>query len=120
MSTTPAVGRPSSTTEHWRPTAHFTTTRHWLNDPNGLLYRDGTWHLFFQTNPHGSTWGEIGWGHATSTDLVTGTEQPNGGELRLGPTVRMAYVDCTGHPKVPDAHGPLVLIDPVLRSADGD
>lgn len=76
MSTTPAVGRPSSTTEHWRPTAHFTTAQHWLNDPNGLLYRDGTWHLFFQTNPHGSTWGEIGWGHATSTDLHTWTEQP--------------------------------------------
>lgn len=79
MTTDPAAGAPRTTrpaTEHWRPVAHFTTARSWLNDPNGLIHRDGTWHLFFQTNPHGGEWGDIGWGHATSTDLLTWIEQP--------------------------------------------
>ncbi|MFB7893592.1 glycoside hydrolase family 32 protein [Microbacterium sp. NPDC056044] len=58
-----------------RPTAHFTTQSTWLNDPNGLLYVDGTYHLFFQTNPHGTTWGNISWGHATSTDLIRWDER---------------------------------------------
>ncbi|GEA82170.1 glycoside hydrolase family 32 protein [Cellulomonas uda] len=53
------------------PVAHFTTGGTWMNDPNGLVHRDGVWHLFMQHNPHGDDWGAIGWGHATSRDLVT-------------------------------------------------
>ncbi len=59
-----------------RPRAHFTARDTWFNDPNGLLFHDGVYHLFFQNNPHGSTWGNMSWGHATSTDLVEWTEQP--------------------------------------------
>ena len=59
-----------------RPVAHFTAKNTWLNDPNGLLHHDGVYHLFFQNNPFGVTWGNISWGHATSTDLVSWTEQP--------------------------------------------
>lgn len=58
-----------------RPTAHFTAATSWLNDPNGLLYHDGVYHLFFQTNPHANVWGNLSWGHATSTDLVAWDEQ---------------------------------------------
>jgi len=59
-----------------RPVAHFTATDTWLNDPNGLLYYKGLYHLYFQNNPHGRTWGNISWGHATSADLVSWTERP--------------------------------------------
>jgi fructan beta-fructosidase len=58
-----------------RPAAHFTAAASWLNDPNGLLYYEGIYHLFFQTNPHSDVWGNMSWGHATSTDLITWAEQ---------------------------------------------
>ena len=71
-----AAATPSAPTPQFRPRAHFTARDTWLNDPNGLLHHDGVYHLFFQTNPHGSTWGNMSWGHATSTDLVTWDERP--------------------------------------------
>jgi sucrose-6-phosphate hydrolase SacC (GH32 family) len=61
-------------TPHWRPRAHFTASDTWLNDPNGLVFHNGIYHLYFQNNPSGVLWGDIAWGHATSTDLVTWTE----------------------------------------------
>ena len=56
--------------EKFRPLYHHTPAYGWMNDPNGMFYKDGTWHLFFQHNPYGSTWGNLSWGHSTSTDLV--------------------------------------------------
>jgi fructan beta-fructosidase len=62
--------------ETGRPQLHFTPARGWNNDPNGMIYMDGTWHMFFQYNPFGINWGNMHWGHAASRDLVHWEELP--------------------------------------------
>lgn len=56
--------------EQYRPTYHHTPAYGWMNDPNGMFYKDGVWHLYFQHNPQGSQWENLSWGHSTSTDLI--------------------------------------------------
>lgn len=56
--------------ECFRPVYHHTPAYGWMNDPNGMFYKDGVYHLYFQYNPYGSVWGNMHWGHSTSSDLM--------------------------------------------------
>lgn len=77
-----AAAEPQPGDEQYRPLIHFSPEKNWMNDPNGMIYVDGTYHLFFQHNPAGTRWGNMSWGHATSSDLLHWEEQP----LAIGQT----------------------------------
>ena len=60
----------------FRPLFHHTPEYGWMNDPNGMFYKDGVWHLYYQYNPYGSKWQNMSWGHSTSSDLVNWEHKP--------------------------------------------
>lgn len=62
--------------ERFRPAYHHTPLYGWMNDPNGMFYKDGVWHLYYQYNPYGSQWENMHWGHSTSRDLIHWETQP--------------------------------------------
>ncbi|MBO4658152.1 MAG: DUF4980 domain-containing protein [Prevotella sp.] len=66
----------TSNREKFRPLYHHTPLYGWMNDPNGMFYKDGVWHLYYQYNPYGSQWENMTWGHSTSRDLIHWESQP--------------------------------------------
>ncbi len=68
--------KDSTYKELWRPRIHFSPKQHWMNDPNGMVYDNGVYHLFFQYYPDSNVWGPMHWGHATSKDLIHWQQQP--------------------------------------------
>ena len=75
--TTAPVFDSSNKEKKYRSLYHFAPAYGWMNDPNGMVYKDGEWHLFFQYNPYGSFWGNMTWGHAVTRDLVHWEQLPN-------------------------------------------
>ena len=67
--------------ERFRPVYHHTPQYGWMNDPNGMFYKDGVWHLYYQWNPYGSQWENMTWGHSTSRDLIHWESQPTALEM---------------------------------------
>jgi len=72
----PGQSSTNSYKEQYRPQLHFSPQQHWINDPNGMVFFKGTYHLFFQYYPYGITWGPMHWGHAISKDMVHWKELP--------------------------------------------
>ena len=66
----------TTNTEYYRPAYHHTPLYGWMNDPNGMFYKDGEWHLYYQWNPYGSKWQNMTWGHSSSKDLINWKHHP--------------------------------------------
>ena len=115
--------RTTMTPPDYRPAIHFAPRRNWMNDPNGLVFHDNRYHLFFQHNPHGDDWGNMSWGHATSRDLEHWDEHPvaleaDAGEAVFSGSIVRDVADTSGLGR--DGVAPLVAIYTSVAPSDDD
>lgn len=111
-----AAAAPRADADPLRPRYHFRPPANWMNDPNGTIYHDGTYHLFYQHNPYGDTWGHIHWGHATSQDLVHWTHEP----IALWPSLDQGEAHCFSGCAAINADGTPMLIYTSVKTGEDD
>jgi beta-fructofuranosidase len=109
------AGREEAGRLRRRPVIHFTAPANWLNDPNGLICRDGRYHLFYQFNPHAPAWARPAWGHAVSRDLLTWADLPPA----LTPQVGIDAVGCYSGCCVDDDGTPTIVYTAVTQGPAG-
>ncbi|WP_274650595.1 glycoside hydrolase family 32 protein [Paenibacillus humicola] len=106
-------------TDLLRPRYHLMPEKNWMNDPNGAIYYNGEYHLFYQHNPHAAEWGDIHWGHAKSKDLVRWDHLPHA----LSPSAESGELHCYSGCAVLDGHVPKIFYTSVgsgaRNAADG-
>ena len=117
-----AAGPADYYSEPFRPQFHFTPEKDWMNDPNGLVYYEGEYHLFYQYNPFGNQWGHMSWGHAVSPDMVHWKHLPLAlpeadGVMCFSGSAVVDWHDTSGFGK--NGQPPLVAIYTGMRVADG-
>lgn len=108
--------------EPFRPAFHFTPEKNWMNDPNGMVFYKGEYHLFYQFNPFGDQWGQVGWAHAVSTDLIHWKHLPLAlaaadGVMIFSGSVVVDWKNSSGFGDYVDV--PIVAIYTGCRTSDG-
>lgn len=111
-----AAAVPKADADPARPTWHFRPPANWMNDPNGTIYHNGYYHLFYQHNPYGDEWGHMHWGHARSRDLATWEHLP----IALWPSQEQGEEHIFSGCASVDGEGrPILFYTSVGRGADG-
>lgn len=108
---------PQAESDPARPVYHFRPPANWMNDPNGTIYHNGYYHLFYQHNPYGDTWGHMHWGHARSTDLVHWEQLP----IALWPSTELGEEHVfSGCARVNGSGEPLLFYTSVPHNVEGE
>lgn len=114
--TSVAAAVPQAEADPARPRYHFRPPAQWMNDPNGVIFHNGWYHLFYQHNPYNDGWGHIHWGHARSRDLVHWEHLP----IALWPSLELNEAHCFSGCAALDGQGrPLLIYTSVPNQEDG-
>lgn len=111
-----AAATPRAQADPTRPIYHFCPPANWMNDPNGTIYHNGYYHLFYQHNPYGDAWGHMHWGHARSTDLVHWEQLP----IALWPSKELGEEHCFSGCAGVDGEGRPILIYTMVAPGNHD